>query len=40
MEFSSVFVPIPAMESYTPDGGLRGIEFSSEWIMANSRTGS
>ena len=40
MGFSSVFASIPAMESSTPDGGFHGIEFSSESMIANTRTGS
>ena len=39
IEFSSVFASIPAMESSTPDGGFLGIEFSSESMIANTRTG-
>jgi hypothetical protein len=40
IEFSSVFASIPAMESSTLDGGFLGIEFSSESMIANTRTGS
>jgi len=40
MGFSSVFASIPAMESSTLDGGFLGIEFSSESMIANTRTGS
>ena len=40
IEFSSVFTSIPAMESSTLDGGFLGIEFSSESMIANTRTGS
>jgi len=40
MGFSSVFASIPAMESSTSDGGFHGIEFSSESMNANTRTGS
>ena len=40
IEFSSVFASIPAMESSTLVGGFLGIEFSSESMIANTRTGS